>query len=136
MSAIHKIGGRIMIQIDLTSRVPIYEQICTNIIRLASAGVLKPGDKLLPVRSLASELGINPNTVAKAYKLLENDGYIVSNVGRGSYVSDKLTKDCAERAMALDDFKQSTKLANLLSVDKAELNRIIENIYNGGGIDD
>ena len=136
MSAIHKIGGRIMIQIDLTSRVPIYEQICTNIIRLASAGVLKPGDKLLPVRSLASELGINPNTVAKAYKLLENDGYIVSNVGRGSYVSDELTKDCAERAMALDDFKQSTKIANLLSVDKAELNRIIENIYNGGGIDD
>lgn len=125
-----------MIQIDLTSRVPIYEQICTNIIRLASAGVLKPGDKLLPVRSLASELGINPNTVAKAYKLLENDGYIVSNVGRGSYVSDKLTNDCAERAMALDDFKQSTKIANLLSVDKAELNRIIENIYNGGGIDD
>lgn len=125
-----------MIQIDLTSRVPIYEQICTNIIRLASAGVLKPGDKLLPVRSLASELGINPNTVAKAYKLLENDGYIVSNVGRGSYVSDKLTKDCDERAMALDDFKQSTKIANLLSVDKAELNRIIENIYNGGGIDD
>lgn len=125
-----------MIQIDLTSRVPIYEQICTNIIRLASAGVLKPGDKLLPVRSLASELGINPNTVAKAYKLLENDGYIVSNVGRGSYVSDKLTKVCAERAMALDDFKQSTKIANLLSVDKAELNRIIENIYNGGGIDD
>lgn len=125
-----------MIQIDLTSRVPIYEQICTNIIRLASAGVLKPGDKLLPVRSLASELGINPNTVAKAYKLLENDGYIVSNVGRGSYVSDKLTKDCTERAMALDDFKQSTKIANLLSVDKAELNRIIENIYNGGGIDD
>ena len=73
MSAIYKIGGRIMIQIDLTSRVPIYEQICTNIIRLASAGVLKPGDKLLPVRSLASELGINPNTVAKAYKLLENE---------------------------------------------------------------
>ena len=78
MSAIYKIGGKIMIQIDLTSRVPIYEQICTNIIRLASAGVLNPGDKLLPVRSLASELGINPNTVAKAYKLLENDGYIVS----------------------------------------------------------
>lgn len=77
MSAIYKIGGKIMIQIDLTSRVPIYEQICTNIIRLASAGVLNPGDKLLPVRSLASELGINPNTVAKAYKLLENDGYIV-----------------------------------------------------------
>ena len=66
MSAIYKIGGRIKIQIDLTSSVPIYEQINTNIIRLASAGVLKPVDKLFPVRSLASELGINPNTVAKA----------------------------------------------------------------------
>lgn len=125
-----------MIQIDLTSRVPIYEQICTNIIRLASAGVLRPGDKLLPVRSLASQLGINPNTVAKAYKLLEGDGYIISNVGRGSYLSDKLTKACAERVIALDDFKQSAQRANLLSIEKAELSRIIDDIYNGGGIDD
>lgn len=125
-----------MIQIDLTSRVPIYEQICTNIIRLASAGVLNPGDKLLPVRSLASELGINPNTVAKAYKLLENDGYIISNVGRGSYVSDKLTKLYAEQVIALDDFKHSALQANLLSIDKAELKDIIDEVYNGGGIDD
>ena len=125
-----------MIQIDLTSRVPIYEQICTNIIRLASAGVLRPGDKLLPVRSLASQLGINPNTVAKAYKLLEGDGYIISNVGRGSYLSDKLTTACAERVIALDDFKQSAQRANLLSIEKAELSRIIDDIYNGGGIDD
>lgn len=125
-----------MIQIDLTSRVPIYEQICTNIIRLASAGVLNPGDKLLPVRSLASELGINPNTVAKAYKLLENDGYIISNVGRGSYVTDKLTKLYAERVIALDDFKHSALQANLLSIDKAELKDIIDEVYNGGGIDD
>lgn len=125
-----------MIQIDLTSRVPIYEQICTNIIRLASAGVLRPGDKLLPVRSLASQLGINPNTVAKAYKLLEGDGYIISNVGRGSYLSDKLTKACAERVIALDDFKQSAQRANLLSIEKAELSRIIDDIYNGGGFDD
>lgn len=125
-----------MIQIDLTSRVPIYEQICTNIIRLVSAGVLNSGDKLLPVRSLAAELGINPNTVAKAYKILENDGYIISNVGRGSYVSDKLTKLYAERIIALDDFKQSALRANLLSIDKTELKDIVDDIYNGGGIDD
>lgn len=98
--------------------------------------MLKPGDKLSPVRSLASELGINPNTVAKAYRLLESEGYIISNVGRGSYVSDKLTKDCAEKAMAIDDFKQSTQRANLLSVDKSVLIKIVDDIYNGGGIDD
>lgn len=125
-----------MLQIDLTSRVPIYEQIYTNIIRLASAGVLKPGDKILPVRSLAAQLGINPNTVAKAYRQLESEGYIISNVGRGSYVSDKLTSDCAEKEIALDDFRQSVNRANLLSIKKSELIEIINNVYDGGGIND
>lgn len=125
-----------MVQIDLTSRVPIYEQIYTSIIRLVSAGVLKPGDKIMPVRSLASEIGINPNTVAKAYRQLESEGYIISNVGRGSYVSDKLTKDTAEKQIIIDDFTQSVNKANLLSISKKELITIIENIYNGGGIDD
>ncbi|RGM19534.1 GntR family transcriptional regulator [Eubacterium sp. OM08-24] len=125
-----------MLQIDLTSRVPIYEQIYTNIIRLASAGVLKPGDKILPVRSLAAQLGINPNTVAKAYRQLESEGYIISNVGRGSYVSDKLTGDCAEKEIALDDFRQSVNRANLLSIKKSELIEIINNVYDGGGIND
>lgn len=125
-----------MLQIDLTSRVPIYEQIYTNIIRLASAGVLKPGDKILPVRSLAAQLGINPNTVAKAYRQLESEGYIISNVGRGSYVSDKLTRDCAEKEIVLDDFRQSVNRANLLSIKKSELIEIINNVYDGGGIND
>ena len=117
-----------MLQIDLTSRVPIYEQIYTNIIRLASAGVLKPGDKILPVRSLAAQLGINPNTVAKAYRQLESEGYIISNVGRG--------RDCAEKEIALDDFRQSVNRANLLSIKKSELIEIINNVYDGGGIND
>lgn len=125
-----------MLQIDLTSRVPIYEQIYTNIIRLASAGVLKPGDKILPVRSLAAQLGINPNTVAKAYRQLESEGYIISNVGRGSYVSDKLTRDCAEKEITLDDFRQSVNRANLLCIKKSELIEIINNVYDGGGIND
>lgn len=125
-----------MIQIDLTSRVPIYEQIYTNIIRLVSAGVLKPGDKIMPVRSLASEIGINPNTVAKAYRQLESEGYIISNVGRGSYVSDKLTKDTAEKQIIIDDFTQSVNKANLLSISRKELITIIDKIYDGGGIND
>ncbi|MCA9746018.1 MAG: GntR family transcriptional regulator, partial [Ruminococcus sp.] len=55
-----------MFTIDFTSRVPIYEQICNNVIRLASAGVFKSGDRLPPVRTVAKEIGVNPNTVAKA----------------------------------------------------------------------
>ena len=52
-----------MFTIDFTSRVPIYEQICNNVIRLASAGVFKSGDRLPPVRTVAKEIGVNPNTV-------------------------------------------------------------------------
>lgn len=68
-----------MFTIDFTSRVPIYEQICNNVIRLASAGVFKSGDRLPPVRTVAKEIGVNPNTVAKAYRTLEIDGYILLN---------------------------------------------------------
>ncbi|MGN1433737.1 MAG: GntR family transcriptional regulator [Ruminococcus sp.] len=118
-----------MFQIDFASRVPIYEQLCTNIIKLASAGVFKSGDKLPPVRILASQLGINPNTVAKAYRELESQGYIFSTVGRGSFLTDKLTENCAQKMLALDNFKEATKNACLFGVSKEEMTEIIENTF-------
>lgn len=121
-----------MFQIDFASRVPIYEQICANIIKLASVGVFKSGDKLPPVRVLASQLGINPNTVAKAYRELENNGYIFSTVGRGSFLSDKLTEDSAQKIIALNAFKQAAKEAYLFGISREEMEDIIENIYEGG----
>ena len=63
-----------MFSIDLSSRVPIFEQLYNNVVRLISLGVLAPNDKLPPVRTLATKLSVNPNTVSKAYKLLESDG--------------------------------------------------------------
>lgn len=119
-----------MFQIDFASRVPIYEQLCTNIIKLASAGVFKSGDKLPPVRILASQLGINPNTVAKAYRELESQGYIFSTVGRGSFLTDKLTENCAQKMLAIDNFKEATKNAYLFGVSKEEMTKIIENAFN------
>ena len=118
-----------MFQIDFASRVPIYEQLCTNIIKLASAGVFKSGDKLPPVRILASQLGINPNTVAKAYRELESQGYIFSTVGRGSFLTEKLTENCAQKMLALDNFKEATKNACLFGVSKEEMTEIIENTF-------
>ena len=118
-----------MFQIDFASRVPIYEQLCTNIIKLASAGVFKSGDKLPPVRILASQLGINPNTVAKAYRELESQGYIFSTVGRGSFLTDKLTENCAQKMLAIDNFKEATKNAYLFGVSKEEMTEILENTF-------
>ena len=115
-----------MFTIDFTSRVPIYEQICNNVIRLAAAGVYKSGDRLPPVRTVAKEIGVNPNTVAKAYRTLEIDGYIYSTVGRGTFMTDKLTKDTAYRDMALKAFREATKNAELYSVPRQQLIDIID----------
>ena len=67
-----------MFLINLQGKETIYEQIKSQIIKFINAGVLKPNDKLPSVRELASDLGINPNTVQMAYQVLEQDGYIYS----------------------------------------------------------
>lgn len=76
-----------MFQLDLQSRLPIYEQLKNKIGELVMLGQLSPDDQLPSVRSVARDLGINPNTVQKAYQELERNGIIYSVVGRGSYVS-------------------------------------------------
>lgn len=77
-----------MFDIDVKSRVPIYEQITENVKRLIIQGVLLPEEKLPSVRSLAQELTINPNTIQKAYRELEREGYVISRPGKGSFVND------------------------------------------------
>lgn len=119
-----------MFQIDFASRVPIYEQLYNSVIKLAGAGVIKPGDKLPPVRIVASQLGINPNTAAKAYRELEQKGYIYTSVGRGSYLTDKLSGDSAQKLLAVSAFSASARDCALYSVEKAQLMEILDEIYN------
>ena len=80
-----------MFLINLQGKETIYEQIKSQIIKFINAGVLKPNNKLPSVRELASDLGINPNTVQKVYKELEQDGYIYSVFKKGSFVADTTT---------------------------------------------
>ncbi len=75
-----------MITINLESAVPIVEQVHAEIRHAIARGALRPGDSLPTVRQLADDLGINLNTVARAYRLLENDGLVTSIRGRGSVV--------------------------------------------------
>ena len=125
-----------MFDIDLQSRTPIYEQLYKKTVELIIKGILKEGDQLPSVRNLAKELSVNPNTVAKAYRTLEIDGYIYSTVGRGTFMTDKLTKDTAYRDMALKAFREATKNAELYSVPRQQLIDIIDAIYEGGGKND
>jgi GntR family transcriptional regulator len=85
-----------VIRVDATSFVPIYEQIKRGIARLAATGRLKSGEPLPSIRDLAAEIIVNPNTVARAYRELEQEGIITTQKGRGSVIAERARTD-AER---------------------------------------
>lgn len=74
-----------MFQLDLKSNLSIYEQIVENFKRLIVAGIIKPEEKLPSVRELSKLLTVNPNTVQKAYRELESQGYIRTSSGLGTF---------------------------------------------------
>ena len=77
-----------IINLDYTSRVPIYEQIVNEIERYVALGILKEKEQILSIRELASNLGINPNTVKKAYSILESKNIIVSMSTKGTFIRE------------------------------------------------
>ena len=81
-----------MIALDYADKRPLYEQTKEKLRELIISGVLKPHDKLPSVRELASNLGINPNTVKKAYDILENKGIIISKSTKGTFISENIFK--------------------------------------------
>lgn len=77
-----------MIRLDYRDGRPIYEQVRDGLRRLMVTGVMQPGEQLPSVRSLAMELAINPNTIQRAYAQLEQEGYVYSVSGRGTFVAE------------------------------------------------
>lgn len=120
-----------MYSIDLQSRIPIYEQLYKKVVELVLKGELKAGDKLPSVRELAKNLGVNPNTVSKAFQLLERGNVIYSLAGRGSFVSNINTD--AVKETALEDFDRAVSEALNAGITKEELGeRILGNDFGGG----
>lgn len=77
-----------MIKIEPKSFIPLYEQIKKEIKRNISLGILKSHEPLPSIRDLAAELIVNPNTVARAYRELEMEGFVYKKKAKGCYVSD------------------------------------------------
>lgn len=107
-----------MIKVDPKSFIPIYEQIKKDMRSRISLGTLKPNEPLPSIRELATELIINPNTVARAYRELEQEGFIYTRKGKGCYVSsDSSTLVKEERAnllkQALDKAIEEARKHNL-----------------------
>ena len=78
-----------MFQLDLKSRKSIYEQVIDNLKELIMTGRLAQGEKLPSVRELSKTITVNPNTVQKAYRELERQGYVYTTSGVGTFVADK-----------------------------------------------
>jgi GntR family transcriptional regulator len=87
----------VSLHLDFRSGLPIYTQIMNQIEQQVSGGALKPGDQLPTVRALASDLRVNFNTVARAYRLLDEAGLISTQQGRGTYIMEKAPPEVAQK---------------------------------------
>lgn len=122
-----------MLQIDMLSKVPVYEQIISQIERLIMLGVLREGDKIPSVRSLALQLSINPNTIQKAVSIMDQRGIIMSASGRGCFVRPGACEVIKqERRQQLGTLKEQLSELKLAGITAAELHAFIDELYSEG----
>ena len=125
-------GGRILLDLRLEGKLPIYEQLFNGISLLITSGQMKPDEKLPAVREVAKQFGINPNTVQKAYSQLEQSGFIYSMPAKGSYVSGERTAADALRVEALRRAEQELRAARRAGVTLEEIRTAADKIWNDG----
>ena len=118
-----------MISIDYQSRTPLYEQIVERFQRLILKGILEPGSQMPSVRTLAVKLSINPNTIQKAYTLLEQQGYIYPVKGRGNFVSDTTLLVEQTKKTLLENVSRLIANGKELGVKRAEFTQLVDRIY-------
>lgn len=115
-----------MIVIDYQDRRPIYEQIVEKFQILILNGVLEADEQMPSVRKLAVELSINPNTIQKAYSILEQQGYIYPVKGRGNFVSGKSSLLLERQRMYWNEYKELLKKGREFGIEKDEFKRQID----------
>jgi GntR family transcriptional regulator len=125
-----------MFELDLRSRLPIYEQLVEKFKELIITEVLKGDEQLPSVRVLSQQLTINPNTIQKAYRELERQGYIYSLPGKGSFVAAIAQSKNSEKLEKLkDELVKILSEAMYLGMTKDEIERVIlevDSIVKGG----
>ena len=117
-----------MIQLNYRDPRPIYEQVKDGIRKLAYSGVLGPDDKLPSVRELASKLAINPNTISRAYKELEQEGFIYTLTGKGTFINKEFDLYDSRKEELWKQFDKVVKDLLELSVTSEELNERISSL--------
>ena len=114
-----------MISINTRDPRPIYLQIKESLIRLILTGVMQTDERLPSVRELAGSLAINPNTIQRAYRELESEGFIYSVTGRGSYVAALSEVDQGRKAAKLQEFQTAARELMNLGMARSELEKLL-----------
>jgi len=120
---------KLLLQIDFRSGLPIYTQIVNQVQAQVVGGVLEPGDQLPTVRALAEELRVNFNTVARAYRLLDEARIISTQQGRGTYITEipppKVTEQLRRESLGALTHRYISE-AMRLDFSKAEISQLVK----------
>ncbi len=127
-----QMGGISLIQLNYRDSKPIYEQIKDGLRKLVISSSLTANEKLPSVRELASSLAINPNTIQKAYRELEGEGYIYTVAGKGTFVAEQQEIFNVRQQELLGKFDEVVEELFFLSVDEAELKERMTRLARGG----
>ena len=106
-----------MLNLDYRDARPIYEQVKDGLRRLMVTGVIQEGEKLPSVRTMASSLAINPNTIQRAYEALESEGYLCSVPGKGSFAAPHTGVDRGRKEELLQVFDRTAAELLFLGVN-------------------
>lgn len=118
-----------MILLDYRDKRPIYEQVVEKLERLIVSGGLEPLTKMPSVRSLAMELSVNPNTVQRAYAQLEQDGYLYTVSGRGTFVTAENEWRENKQGKVLKEWKGMTLQAKEAGIGKEQLQEVLQEVF-------
>lgn len=110
-----------MLNLDYRDARPIYEQVKDGLRRLMVSGAIREGEKLPSVRSMATTLAINPNTIQRAYEALQSEGYVYLVPGKGSFAAPYTGVDEGRRNSLLQIFDQTAAELLFLGIPGDEL---------------
>lgn len=108
--------GKLLIQVDPRTGVPVYRQVMDQIRYYLASGVLKPGAQLPSIRQLAVEMAVNPTTIVRAYAELEHEGVIEMRHGKGAFIAEG-----AQRMSRRDCQDALRKMARQMAVESIQL---------------
>ena len=116
------------LEINPRSSTPIYQQLVDGVKELVARGILEPGERMPTVREMAAELSLNPNTIAKAYQRLEQEGIIETMRSRGTFVADRTVvfdKETAKQQLS-DQVEKVLVEAYHLGLNREDIKQLFE----------